>query len=107
MTKARRKLDQGRTYSNYERRLRAMPHASLFVLHGVWLESFDVYGVFTEALVDCPAIRLMNVAREYGIHVLGVLSACRRWAACPANASASSTSASATTSRGTSPARSR
>ena len=75
MPRARRKVDSRRTLANYEGRLRGMPDEAFAALDDAWLESFDVYGVFREAHVDCPATRLMGVARERGARVHGVLSA--------------------------------
>lgn len=75
MPRARRKMDWRRTLANYESRLREMGVEVFVALDDAWLESFDVYGVFRDAHVDCPATRLMTVARERGARVHGVLSA--------------------------------
>ena len=73
---APRRLDQRGTLDNYERRLRSMPREIFLELDGAWLETFDVYGAFREVgVVDCPAMRLLDVAREHGANVHGVISA--------------------------------
>lgn len=78
MPKSRRRTDEAATLDNYERRMRALPAGHFQDLHDAWLETFEVYSAFSDPhLIDCAATRLMRVARERGVNVLGVVSARR------------------------------